>query len=242
MTFGWWTLDEAKWQGGLKCTAGWCDHLPMEVRLRRLRRSHPCRFKQNRSVLFLFLHSYPSGLCSLPKQHANEQTSWTSMRLAHRYGPVYIFLFTVRPPPPKKSSLLVPTSLGKLLEQFCYVLLPGSFVSVETLLHFIPEEFFTPNSFSLTLFAFLMFLFQILSLFNVSFTFRAFVKNPACHQIPSASLTAPVEGQQQKNLSLFSSIKTSLHVCTSWMCVRRSSSWGQSLCVSGTRSITSSII
>lgn len=77
MTFRWWTLDEAKWEGSLKCTAGCCNHLPMEVRLRRLRRSHLRRFKRNRSeaLCFFFLHNYPSGLCSRPKQHANEQTS-----------------------------------------------------------------------------------------------------------------------------------------------------------------------
>lgn len=205
----------------MTCTAGWCNHLQMEVRSRRLCRSHLRRFKQNRSeaLCFFFCTITSQDYACLQKQHANEQTSENIHEPGSEIRTRLHLPFQSSSPPKKAPFWFLPL-------QFCYILLPGSFVSVETLRHFIPEEFFTLNSFSLTLFAFLIFLFQILSVFNVSFAFRAFVKNSACHQSPSAGLTAPVEGQRQKNLSLFSSIMTGLQVCTSWMCVHRSSSWG----------------
>lgn len=162
----------------------------------------------------------------------------TSMSLAQRYGPVYIFLFKVRPPPPKKK---VP--FGSYLSRKAFITVLLHFASwficeCGNLTPFHPRRVFHSH-----LLQFALVCISHISLSNfVSFTFGAFVKNSACHQSPSACQPAPVVGQQQKNLSLFSSIMTSSQVCTSWLCVRRSSSWGQSLCVSGARSITSSII
>lgn len=245
MTFWWWTLAGAKWKECLKCSACWSNHLQMEVRLRRLCRSHLSRFKQNRSdvLCFFFLHNYPSGLCSLPKQHANERTSENIHEPGSEIRTRLHLPFQSSTPPQKKKA---PFSFLPLQESFY-----NSFVTFCFLVHLWAWKLYSissQKSFSLSTpsvwprlhFSYFSFEFCLFST-SVSL-FGPLFKNPACHQNPSACLPAPVEGQRQKNLSLFSSIMTGFQVCTSWMCVRRSSSWGQSLCVSGARSITSSII
>lgn len=244
MTFRWWTLAGAKWKECLKCSACWSNHLQMEVRLRRLCRSQLSRFKQNRSDVLCFF------FCTITRQdyavfRNNMQMSEhqrTSMSLAQRYGLLYIFPFKVRPPPSKKA----PFCFLRLQESFY-----NSFVTFCFLVHLWAWKLYsissqksfplsTPSVWPRLHFSYFSFEFCLFST-SVSL-FGPLFKNPARHQNPSACLPAPVEGQRLKNLSLFSSIMTGFQVCTSWMCVRRSSSWGQSLCVSGARSITSSII
>lgn len=73
MTFRWWTLDE----GSLKCTAGRCNRLQMEVRLRRLCRSHLSRFKQNRSeALCFFFAQLPVRIM----QSSKTTCKWANIR------------------------------------------------------------------------------------------------------------------------------------------------------------------
>lgn len=114
--------DLQRWS--LKCIADWSNLLQMEVGI-RLCRSHQSRFKQNRSeALFLFLfflHNYPSGLCSLPKQHEKEQT-WENIHEPGSETRTRLHLPFQRSDQKKKKKklLLFPTSPGRVLLQLLH--------------------------------------------------------------------------------------------------------------------------